>query len=181
MPPTIRAPLAALLICFAGHAGAAAPAAAQSAAFIPPPGIAHSSPHVTDAWSRATAQGQPNGVVYLTVVCDGADEILGASSPVADAAELHTTLDEGGVMKMRPVSDIPLVPGKPVILAPGGLHIMLMGLHRPLKQGESFPLTLRFKNAPAATVEVAVGRPGASHPMDGMGKMPGTMTGPTAR
>jgi hypothetical protein len=70
-------------------------------------------------------------------------------------------MSDMGMMKMRPVPGLSVAPGKPVKLAPGGYHIMLMGLKAPLKQGDSFPLTLRFEHAAPMTVTVNVEAIGA--------------------
>lgn len=127
---------------------------------------------IENAWSRTAMQGR-TGVVYLTIVDRGAaDRLTGVSSPVADKAELHQSFSEGGVSKMRPVEALTLEQGKPVVLAPNGSHIMLVGLKRPLNQGDAFPVTLTFAHAGQVTVQVAVQRPGAAMPMhmhgDGM-------------
>ena len=71
---------------------------------------------------------------------------------------------DGNIMRMRPVPGIDVAPGKPVELKPGGLHIMLVGLTRPLQAGESFPLTLTFQNAAPVTVIVKVAPAGAPGP-----------------
>ena len=153
----VRAPLAALLLSFA------TPALAQTAA-----------PEISNAWSRATAPGQPNGAVYLTISVSAADQLIGASTPIADSAEAHETVETGGVMQMRPVAALALTPGAPASFAPGGMHIMLMGLHQPLQPGDSFALTLRFRDAAPVTTMVAVGRAGASAAPTGMpNAMPG--------
>jgi len=68
------------------------------------------------------------------------------------------------VMKMRPIAGIDIPPGQAVTLAPGGLHIMLEGLAKPLKAGQSFPLTLTFDKAGTRTVNVAVEKVGATGP-----------------
>jgi copper(I)-binding protein len=120
---------------------------------------------IENAWSRAAMQGR-TGVVYLTIVDHGAaDRLTGVSSPVADKAELHESFSEGGVSKMRPVASLALDQGKQVVLGPGGYHIMLTDLKRPLNQGDAFPVTLTFANAGQVTVQVAVQRPGAAMPM----------------
>jgi periplasmic copper chaperone A len=120
---------------------------------------------VEKAWSRAAMQGRV-GVVYLTITDHGAaDRLTGVSSPVAEKAELHESLSEGGVAKMRPVTSLPVEQAKPVVLAPGGYHIMLMGLKQPLKQGDVFPITLSFANAGQVTAQVTVEPPGATMPM----------------
>ena len=117
---------------------------------------------VSDAWARATAGSSPGGA-FMTIVNTGTsdDRLVAASTTVAQTAELHETKDENGVMKMTPVPALEIKAGTRVTLAPGGLHIMLTGLKAPLKQGESFPLVLRFDKAGAVNVMVKVEKPGA--------------------
>ena len=123
-------------------------------------------------WARPTAGNATTGAAYFTVTNTGApDSLLGASTPAAAAATVHETINDNGVMKMRPVPSIPLTAGKPVTLAPGGYHVMLMGLKKPLKAGDSFPLTLTFEHAQPITVTVKVEAMGAAA-MD-HGAMPG--------
>ncbi len=114
-----------------------------------------------DVWSRAAMAGRV-GVVYLTINATGAtDTLLGASTPVAARAELHESIDDHGVMKMRPVASLPVAPGKPLVFDPGRYHIMLVDLARALKEGDSFPITLRFAKAGAVTATVSVQKAGA--------------------
>jgi copper(I)-binding protein len=122
---------------------------------------------VPHAWARATSAR--NGAAYLTLVDQGAaDRLTGLSTPVASAAELHQTTAEGGVMKMRPVEGgLALAAGQTVTMAPGGYHIMLMGLKQPLKVGDRFALTLTFEHAPEMTVDVSVEKAGAMTPPTG--------------
>jgi copper(I)-binding protein len=128
-------------------------------------------------WARASAGNTTTGAAYLTVTDNGApDRLVGASTPVAAMAELHETINDNGVMKMRPVAAIALQPGKPVTFAPGGYHVMLMGLNKPLKAGDAFPLTLSFEHAKPITVTAhvqAVGGAGMDHDHGGMPGMPG--------
>ena len=120
----------------------------------------------TNAWARATPGASKVGAAYVTLTDNGqADQLTGASTPVAATAELHETRNQGGVMQMRPVPSLALEPGKPVTFTPGGYHVMLMGLKQPLKQGDSFPLTLTFAHAQPVTVQVKVSGPGAAAPM----------------
>jgi copper(I)-binding protein len=133
---------------------------------------------VDHVWSRAAPAGH-EGAVYLTITAGGApDTLTGVTTPIAAEAALHQSIDDHGVMKMRPVSALPIEPGKPVTLAPGGYHIMLTGLKQALKQGDSFPITLSFAKAGQVTVTAAVEKAGATMPrMDhgntsGMGTMP---------
>lgn len=117
---------------------------------------------VTQAWSRAALQGH-TGVLYATITDRGPpDELVGVDTPVAERAELHETKTENGVMTMRPLGSVPLAPGQPVVLHPGGLHVMLIGLKRSLAAGDSFPATLRFVHAGAVHTTVRVAPAGAA-------------------
>jgi hypothetical protein len=120
---------------------------------------------ITNAWARAAAQGRV-AAVYLDLL-GGPDRLLEASTDVAGRVELHETIMDDGVMRMRPVGGIAIGAGLPTRLAPGGLHIMLIDLKRPLREGETFPLTLRFERAGRATVTVTVQRAGAAGPAGG--------------
>ena len=119
---------------------------------------------VNNAWARATPAKAENGVVYLTIRSPTPDRLVSVSSPVAKKAELHTMSMEGMVMKMRPLAGLDIAAGQPVTLKPGGEHIMLLGLNGPLREGQSFPLTLTFEKAGAREVTVAVEKPGAAGP-----------------
>jgi periplasmic copper chaperone A len=145
----------------------ALPALAQPA---PASNVPASGVHVDNAWARATASRGQAGAVYFTMTSTAADQLTGASTPVAQAAELHESRMNGSVMQMRAVPVLPVTPGHPVTLAPGGYHMMLTGLKQPLKVGDHFPLTLTFAHAAPVTADVTVARAGASQPapMDGM-------------
>lgn len=129
---------------------------------------------VQHVWSRAALAGH-TGVVYLTISDSGApDTLTGVSSPVAPHAELHESYNDNGVMKMRAVVSLPVAPGKPVALAPGGYHIMLVGLKHALNAGETFPVTLHFAKAGDITVTATVEKAGASGmQMPASGSVPG--------
>src|SRR6185312_14536299 len=78
---------------------------------------------VENAWSRVAMQGG-TGVVYLTITDSGApDRLMSIAAPVAAKAELHESFTEQEVAKMRSVAALPVAPGTPVTLAPGGYHI----------------------------------------------------------
>jgi copper(I)-binding protein len=120
---------------------------------------------VSNAWARATPGKAENGAAYLTIQSPTPDRLLTVSSPVARKAELHTMSMEGMVMKMRPLADLDIPAGQPVTLKPGGQHVMLLGLDAPLREGQSFPLTLTFEKAGTRTVTVAIEKPGAAGPV----------------
>jgi len=114
-------------------------------------------------YARATVAGQPGGA-FLKLDNAGADDkLLSARTELASRTELHSMAMEGDVMRMRQVDAIALPSGKTVELKPGGLHLMLFGLKAPLKNGDKFPLTLRFEKAGEVTVTVNVEAAGADH------------------
>jgi len=115
--------------------------------------------HINHPYARATVANQPSGGAYLTIENKGkaADRLIAASSPVAKKVEIHTMSMEGDVMKMREVGGIDLKPAAKVEMKPGdGYHLMLLGLQKPLKAGEKFPLTLTFEKAGKTEVSVVV-------------------------
>jgi hypothetical protein len=109
-----------------------------------------------NAWVRTPAPGQKTAAAYLDLTSDGDAALVAAESPAAGKAELHTMNMDGGVMRMRPVQKIDLPALKTVKLAPGGLHIMLLDIKRPLKEGDTVPLVLKFqgKGKVPSTVKV---------------------------
>lgn len=121
-------------------------------------------------WTRATPGQAENGAVYLTIVSPTTDRLTAASSPVAKKAELYTMSMEGGVMRMRPLAAIDILAGQTVTLSRGGMHIMLLDLGQPLREGQTFPLTLSFEHAGPRQVTVAIEKAGAIGP-------PGQATG----
>lgn len=115
---------------------------------------------VEQPWARPSVGAGRTGAAYLTLHNRGerADRLVGASSPVAQAVELHSHTMEGDVMRMRAVPAVEVAPGEPVVFGPGGLHVMLIGLTRPLAEGERFPLTLRFEHGGTVAIDVPVQR-----------------------
>lgn len=119
---------------------------------------------VEHAWARASLVN--NGVAYLMVVNGGktADRLIAAATPVAAMAQFHTHIMTGDVARMRRVKAVDIPAGEHVEFKPGGLHLMLMGLKKPLKKGQSFPLTLTFETAGKVTVQAIVLKAGSSGP-----------------
>ncbi|MBM7456128.1 hypothetical protein HNR62_002009 [Oceanisphaera litoralis] len=113
---------------------------------------------IAHPWSRPLPPVATTGVTYLTVSNkgDAEDVLLGAESPVAEKVEIHTHIKDGELMKMRQLNELVIPAGGELILAPGGHHLMLMGLKQVPAVGERFPLTLYFKKAGALEVDVAV-------------------------
>jgi copper(I)-binding protein len=123
---------------------------------------------VENAWARESVT--PTGAVYLTVRNGGdqSDRLIRIASEVADRAELHASIVEDGVMRMRQVDAIEVPARGEAVLAPGGLHVMLIGLKAPLAQGGSIVLTLTFESARELEVtamikDIAYGGSGHGH------------------
>jgi copper(I)-binding protein len=126
---------------------------------------------ILDPYVRAVPAGQDQTAAYMTLRNGGQKNLAltQAASPAARAVELHTVVDEGGLKKMRPVPKIDIKAGAETRLQPGGLHIMLIGLKEPLKEGANVALTLTFDDgrrqdvrAPVRAVEATV--PTMHHP-----------------
>jgi copper(I)-binding protein len=137
---------------------------AMAGVAVVPPTKASGRIEIGQPWARATPGRAQIGAVYLTIRSPAGDRLVSVSSPVAAAAELHESAMAGMVMKMRPLAEVAIPAGQTVALAPGGIHIMLVGLKAPLRQGRSFPLTLTFAKAGPQTVTVMVGKVGAMGP-----------------
>lgn len=124
---------------------------------------------VTNAWARATVPGQKVAGVYMEIVSPIDARLVQVSTPAAAQAEVHSMTMEGGTMKMRAVEALELPSGRPVTLAPGGYHIMLFDVKKPLAAGETVPLTLVIEEKGRRTHKVAVnavvraGEHGAGH------------------
>ncbi len=82
--------------------------------------------------------------------------IVGASSPVAKVVEIHEMKLDAGVMTMRAVDALALPAGRQVVLWPGSVHVMLMGIAQPLKEGDRVPLTLVVEDKSGRRQEVPV-------------------------
>ncbi len=107
---------------------------------------------------------------FLTMTNQGTVDhaLVGAESPWCGHVELHTHIHDNGVMRMRPVEKMPVPAGGVTKLQPGGLHLMLMELKRPLHAGEKMPITLIFEDGSRKSIEAPVRR---FEQMSGM-KMP---------
>jgi copper(I)-binding protein len=115
---------------------------------------------VTDAWARTTPPGVQMGAVYFRLhnATSKSDRLLKLRTSVAAAAEVHRTEIVEGMARMREVSVLHVAPGEKLEFAPGGLHVMLMGLKGPLREGQTFELELLFEVAGPAKVRVTVRR-----------------------
>lgn len=144
--------------------GIAVAAALTTAAAASAQGYKLGSLEIGHPWSRAMPPGARTGVGYLTVANHGAqaDRLVSAASPAADKVEVHDMSITDGVMTMRRMEgglDIPA--GGEAKLAPGGLHMMLVGVKQPFREGEMVPVHLTFEKAGTVEVQLEVGAMGA--------------------
>ncbi len=102
---------------------------------------------IMDNWVRANAPGQNVGAAYMTLLSAQDSIMIKAEADIAGSVEIHSMKMENGVMKMRMLEELPLKAGKAEKLAPGGFHLMLFDLKKPLTAGESVNFTLSFKDA----------------------------------
>ncbi|HVN15026.1 MAG TPA: copper chaperone PCu(A)C [Anaerolineales bacterium] len=113
---------------------------------------------VQNAWARPSIAGQ-NDAVYF-VIANGTsqdDTLLSASVEIASSTELHMSMSEANdVMTMKPMQEVAVPAHQNVEFAPGGYHVMLVGLAKPLEAGDTFPIRLIFKTAGQIQVQVTV-------------------------
>ncbi len=110
----------------------------------------------TDAWVRGTVPAQTSTGAFMTLHSTGHARVVKVTSPAAKTVEIHSSEMHGVVMQMHAMDDFLLLPGKRVELKPGGYHIMLMGLTRPLAAGDTVALTLEIEAAKGARQRLEV-------------------------
>jgi copper(I)-binding protein len=155
MKPIILLPLAALTLAACGDGEAQRTESATRRI----DGVT-ASVSATDVWCRPTPTGGRTGACYATLTAGQDDRLLAVATPAAASAQIHDMSTEGGMMKMAEMEGgLPLPAGQAVNLAPGGRHLMLIGLASPLTDGETTSLTLDFETAPDLTVQAAVRQP----------------------
>lgn len=162
-----------------GCAGSADNAASSGAAEV----TLVAEPMVTGAWARVSSAGTTTGA-YGTIHNPEDDtlRITGATSSVADTVELHESMDHGGMVHMEARPALPIPPRDSVVLAPGGLHLMVRQLMRDLVVGEqvaftlhladgrTLPVTVEVRSADGSTVAAGRGSNASGAPRMMMGK-----------
>lgn len=114
---------------------------------------------ITANWVRATAEGQEVGAAYMTITSTSDTRLVKVESSASDSVEIHSMSMENGVMKMRMLEQLDLKANTPNKLAPGGFHLMLFDLKKPLKAGETVSFALHFKNQAGKESLVTVSSP----------------------
>jgi copper(I)-binding protein len=123
---------------------------------------------IQDAWARPSNPGSTVGAAYMTLTSSKDASLVEAKADVSDSVEIHSMSMENGVMKMRMLESLDLSAGKPYKLSPGGFHLMLFDLKKPLRVGDSVNFVLTFKLANKSLVKQTVkasvkDAPAASH------------------
>jgi copper(I)-binding protein len=122
---------------------------------------------VQDAWIRGIPPSATTTAAFMTIHNAGSDDAIlkSADCEVAENVQIHTMEQVGEIMKMKEVSELRIPANGQAILAPKGYHIMLIGLVRPIKEGESIPLSLNFADRPTVVVDAVVKKWGSMPPM----------------
>lgn len=114
---------------------------------------------VTDSYARSASVNAKTGAAFITLMnmTDADDRLIGVASPAAKRVELHTHLENDGVMRMVHVEEgFPVAAGEMIEMQRGGNHVMFMGLNGGFEQGEMVPVTLTFEKAGDMEVMVPV-------------------------
>ncbi len=101
---------------------------------------------IENAWVRSTLPGQDVGAAYMTLTSPQNMQLMSVESDVTKSVEIHSMRMQNGVMKMRMLKELSLIANKPYQLAPGGHHLMLFDLKKPLAAGDQVNFTLTFKS-----------------------------------
>lgn len=125
------------------------------------------TPLVTNAFVRLPRSSNSHSTaVYMTVtnMTRTPDRLIGASSALAERVELHAIMLTNSLRRMHEIEDIVLPTDRPMELAPGGFHLMLIGLKKSLDVGTEVPLELRFANAGTVNVMAKTVEFKSTHP-----------------
>ncbi len=118
---------------------------------------------VVDPYVRAAPPGARATAAFMTLKNDGAaTKMVKVESTAAKKVEMHTHIDQGGVMEMRQVPSIELKAKSETALQPGGFHVMMIDPTTSLKQGDKVKLTLRFADGSSKQVDAPVKMPDAA-------------------
>ena len=145
---------------------------AAAVALFPLAALAHDAVAVEDAYARASNPKAGAAFMVLDNHRKVACTLTGVTSGVAERVELHAHTEVDGIMRMGPVEGgIELAPGEQHALARGGDHVMLMGLHQPLENGQIVKLALDFGDCGTVDVELPVDNDRAAAPAMDHGEM----------
>lgn len=142
------------------HVLAALALTALAMAFATRASAAEGPPTISGGLVRPAPLGRTTAAYFTLKGAGTADRLLSASSPVADRIELHESTEVDGMMRMQALDQGLAVPADGLVeLKPGGLHLMFLGLKRPLAPGDTVPVTLTFESAGEVTLSLPVAVP----------------------
>jgi len=111
---------------------------------------------VFDVWAKTTVPGGSVSAAYMHIKSGKPLKLIKVESPITNNAELHDMKMKDGVMEMRAVDAIVIPANKLIDLKPGGLHVMLIKVNKPINKGDNVPLTLTFENEAKKTFTLDV-------------------------
>ncbi len=128
--------------------------------------LAGAADHVSveDPYVRLAPPNAPATGAFMVIRNNGDKDVrmVKADNPASRVTELHTHLNDGGIMKMRPVPAVEIKAKGEAVLKPGGLHIMMIDLKTAIKEGDVIPMTLTFDDGSSKQVDAKVVRPMAA-------------------
>ena len=131
------------------------------------PFFASANVTISDGWARASILASRPAAAYLTLTSDQSDQLVAITTPIAGNVTIHAVENgDDGVSRMIGIDALDLPSGEPVTLAPGSMHLMLMGLSEKLEEGTDLPLILTFASGARMEVNVPVLGPGAMGPQE---------------
>ena len=126
-------------------------------------GVLKAEVSVTDATVRLLPPGVPNTAAYFSIHNHSETMItlVGAKVDFANKAEIHNHIMVNDMMSMQQQAEVVIQPGATVDFAPGGLHIMLFGLNKPLQEGQTLAISLQTKKGESINMAATIARPSA--------------------
>ena len=104
-------------------------------------------PIVSEVWVKTTVPGGTVSAAYMHIKSASPLKLVKAESTIAGIVEIHNMKMNDGVMQMKALDAVDVPAGKLVELKPGGMHIMLLKVKKPITPGDKVPLTLTFEAA----------------------------------
>jgi len=122
---------------------------------------------VDDAWIRSIPPSATTTAAFMIIHNTDSDDavLISADCDIAETVQIHTMEQVGEIMKMKEVSELRIPANEQAVLAPKGYHIMLIGLVRPIQEGETIPLSLNFSGRATVAVDAVVKKWASMAPM----------------
>ena len=114
------------------------------------------APVVSAAWIKSTIPGSSVSAAYMQIKSATPLKLIKAESPAAGIVEIHDMKMNDGVMEMKALDVMDIPANKAVTLKPGGMHVMLMNVKKPINKGDKIPMTLTFEGANKKAVLVTL-------------------------